>query len=269
MNFYNILLKKRLFFVTNRFDFLWTQTHPVRTFSCIKAFNAIINAACISTCIGHVLALILKHGYLPTRFHQSVQNFCFSFTVECWYGCVSEVSRDGILYLCSIVNTIIWKFTIVRQQLNMVLNLMQYNLQWIQCSTTCIGFGNSRHSLRVRLKLCHRLLHHSLASICNRTLLLSQLWVVSCKVVSQTSCVAEVFKLSSTHLTNYEGLVNSPVGFMELKMLPYGSFQRSRCWSYRFCASHCSHFVNALTRAGRYGLKIESQFFHIKLDLWF
>ena len=30
----------------------------------------------------YVSALILKHGYLPTRFHQSVQNFCFSFTVE-------------------------------------------------------------------------------------------------------------------------------------------------------------------------------------------
>ena len=47
-----------------------------------KAFNAIIS----------VSALILKHGYLPTRFHQSVQNFCFSFTVEHLYGCVSEVT---------------------------------------------------------------------------------------------------------------------------------------------------------------------------------
>ena len=37
----------------------------------------------------YVFALILKHGYLPSHFHQSVQNFCFSFTVEDWYGCVS------------------------------------------------------------------------------------------------------------------------------------------------------------------------------------
>ena len=82
-------------------------------------------------------------------------------------------------------------------------------------------------ALRVRLKLCHRLLDRSLAGICNRSLLLSQLWVVTHKVVAQISSVAEVFKLSSTHLTNCVGLVNSPLDFMELKMLPYSSFQRS------------------------------------------
>ena len=77
------------------------------------------------------------------------------------------------------------------------------------------------------LKLCHCLLDRSLDGICNRSLLLSQLLVVSHKVVSQISCVAEVFKLSSIRLTNYVGLVNSPLDFMELKMLPYRSFQRS------------------------------------------
>ena len=76
-----------------------------------------------------------------------------------------------------------------------------------------------------------------LAGICNRSLLLSQLWVVSCKVVSQMSCVAEVFKLSSTHLTNCVGLVNSPLDFMKLKMLPYSDFQRLTVCLFSFLTS--------------------------------
>ena len=139
---------------------------------------------------------------------------------------------DGILYLGSRVKT-----------------YFLHNWKWslIQCNKTCNGFGNPLRSLSVQLKLCHRLLDHSLSGICNRLLLLSQLWVVLRKVVLEISCVAKVFKLSSTHLTNCVGLVNSPLDIMELKMLLYSSFQRSRCRSYRLGASHCSHFVAAQT----------------------
>ena len=37
----------------------------------------------------YVSALILKRAYLPTR---KVSNFCFSFTIDHQYGCVSEVT---------------------------------------------------------------------------------------------------------------------------------------------------------------------------------
>ena len=108
---------------------------------------------------------------------------------------------------------IIWKPTFTTTEYGFKSNPVKLLMHLV------IGFA-----LWVRLKQCHRLLDRSLAGICNRSLLLSQLWVVSRKVVSQISCVAEVFKLSSTHLTNCVGLVNSPLDFVELKMLPYSSF---------------------------------------------
>ena len=80
-------------------------------------------------------------------------------------------------------------------------------------------------TLWIRLKLYHCLLDRSLAGICNRSLLLYQFWVISRKVVFQFSCVAKVFKLSSTHLRNLVGLVNAPLNVMQLKMLPYSSFK--------------------------------------------
>ena len=100
----NISLKKRLFFVTNRYD----RNPPVtgnmhipesKTVYCslyenLKKKRFQCNNQCslhINTLWTYVSALILKHGYLPTRFHQSVQNFCFSFTVEHRYDCFSGV----------------------------------------------------------------------------------------------------------------------------------------------------------------------------------